>query len=232
MCSFLLGTSLHTKPDTMIPKARIIIIYDQKINGEGLQALFSAEAEWEVIDLFENKGGMINGIAQSKPHLVVIENSSVKMNWVPLIQAIKESSPETKIVILTSHKAGKFIQRTFRAGAEGYVLKGSGYAELRMAIKLILAGTYFFSPAIARRIIRKYLKRNNEIIKTTWRSLTPREREILKLLMKGWSNQEISAHLSISINTAIKHRANIMAKLEVHRISDLVGLAKDSASEN
>ncbi len=212
----------------MRSKARIAIIYDQKINGEGLKALLSSRPDWEVIGEVKNQGERIDLLEKSNPHLVLIDHSSRKMNWIPLIQSIKKVATTVKIIVLTEHKIGRYIQATFEAGAEGYAIKDSGYSELQMAIKAILMGNYFFSPAISNRVIQKYLLRKGErVTELSPASLTDRERAVLKLIVGGYNNREISAYLGISINTVIKHRANIMSKFEVHKTSDLISIAKD-----
>ena len=149
-----------------------------------------------------------------------------KMNGMEAIREFKKRSPRTRILVLTVHDAEEYILETFKAGADGYVLKDSTHHELVMAIKNVLTGKSYLSPGIAETVLEGYLEGRKTLKpRSSWETLTRREREILKLIAEGYKNKEISKELSISVKTVEKHRANIMTKLNLHTATGLTALA-------
>jgi DNA-binding NarL/FixJ family response regulator len=149
-----------------------------------------------------------------------------RMNGMEAIREIKRGSKETKILVLTMHRTDEYIVATLKAGADGYVLKDATHGELMVAIRNVLAGRRYISPAISEQVIEGYLegKKSSKPL-TTWETLTQREREILKLIAEGHRNKKIADYLCISVKTVEKHRANLMQKLDLHSISALTALA-------
>jgi DNA-binding NarL/FixJ family response regulator len=127
---------------------------------------------------------------------------------------------------LTVHKAEEYVLSALQAGADGYALKDATQAELVTAIRSVLAGKRYLSPGVSEQVIEGYLagKRGGEP-KSTWASVTRREREVLKLIAEGYKNKEIAEVLCISAKTVEKHRSNIMEKLDLHNVSDLTAYA-------
>jgi DNA-binding NarL/FixJ family response regulator len=132
------------------------------------------------------------------------------------IRVIKRRDPKTKILIHTVHESEKHIRTAFKAGADGYILKGDPYTDLLIAIRQVLQGNKYLSPGICSSVLRQYLTGS---LSTEPGSplalLTNREKEILKLIAEGLKNKEMATHLSISIKTVEKHRANIRKKLNL-----------------
>jgi DNA-binding NarL/FixJ family response regulator len=127
---------------------------------------------------------------------------------------------------LTVHRAEEYILATFRAGADGYLLKDSTQAELLMAVKKVLSGTHYISPEISEKVIEGYIEGKKSLkSRTSWETLTQREREILKMIAEGYRNKEIAEDLCISVKTVEKHRANLMEKLDLHSIQALTAFA-------
>jgi DNA-binding NarL/FixJ family response regulator len=148
------------------------------------------------------------------------------MNGMEAIKEIKRQSPKTKVLVLTVHKAEEYILATFRAGANGYLLKDSTHAELVMAVKKVLSGKQYISPEISEKVIEGYLEGKKTLkTQTSWETLTQREREILKLIAEGYKIKEIAEDLCISVKTVEKHRANLMEKLDLHSIQALTAFA-------
>jgi two-component system, NarL family, response regulator NreC len=142
------------------------------------------------------------------------------------IREIKKRSPDTRILVLTVHKADEYIVATLQAGANGYVLKDSTHTELKIAIKNVFDGKFYISPGISAKVIEGFLENKSpQKAATPWDSLTARERGILKLIAEGYKNKEIADFLCISVKTVEKHRANLMQKLDLHSVSALTTLA-------
>jgi two-component system response regulator NreC len=165
-------------------------------------------------------------VDELKPDLLITDLSMPRMSGVEAIKAIKKRSPKTKILVLTVHKNEEYIQATLQAGAEGYLLKDSSYAELVLAVEHVLSGRRYVSPGISDKIVAGYLEGRTPLNEgTAWDALTTREREILKLIAEGYKNKEIAKDLCISIKTVEKHRSNLMEKLDLHNVQALTAYA-------
>jgi two-component system response regulator NreC len=210
----------------MKEKHRVVIAEDYTILREGLKALLSSDPIFEIVGEAADGREAIQCVERLKPALVLMDLSMPRMNGMDAIREIKRRSSATKILVLTVHKAEEYILSTLKAGADGYVLKDSNQAELMMAIKSVLSGKHFISPAISEKVIDGYLD-GRKILKTrtSWDTLTHREREILKLIAEGYKNKKIADLLCISVKTVEKHRANLMQKLDLHNTSALTTLA-------
>jgi DNA-binding NarL/FixJ family response regulator len=148
------------------------------------------------------------------------------MNGMEAIREIKKQSPKTKILVLTVHKTEEYILATLKAGADGYLLKDSTHTELMMAIKNVISGKHYISPGISEKVIEGYVEGKKTLKpRTSWETLTQREREILKLIAEGYRNKEIADDLCISVKTVEKHRANLMEKLNLHNVQALTAYA-------
>ena len=142
------------------------------------------------------------------------------------IREIRRLSKEVRILVLTVHKSEEYILATFKAGADGYVLKEATHEELLMAIKSVLKGKSYISPEISEKVLEGYLEGRKRLkSQTSWETLTSREREILKLIAEGYKNKEIAQELCISVKTVEKHRSNLMEKLNLHNVQALTAFA-------
>ncbi len=210
----------------MSRKSRIVIAEDYTILREGLRSLLSSSPEFEIVGEAEDGRKAIEWVQKTKPDLILMDLSMPRMNGMEAIREIKRGSKETKILVLTMHRTEEYIVATLKAGADGYVLKDATHSELIMAIRNVLGGRRYISPAISEQVIEGYLegKKTSKPL-TTWETLTQREREILKLIAEGHRNKKIADYLCISVKTVEKHRANLMNKLNLHSISALTALA-------
>jgi DNA-binding NarL/FixJ family response regulator len=148
------------------------------------------------------------------------------MSGIEAIREIKKKSPGTKILVLTIHNTEEYILATLKAGADGYALKDSTQGELLMAVKRVLQGKRYLSPGISEQVIDGYLEGRKDLRpRTSWDTLTGREREILKLIAEGYKSKQIAEYLCISPKTVEKHRSNLMQKLNLHSSPALTALA-------
>ena len=210
----------------MSSKYRIVIAEDHTILREGLRSLLSSHPEFEIVGEAEDGREAIQCVEKFKPDLILTDLSMPRMNGMEAIREIKRGSPDTKILVLTVHKTEEYILATLQAGANGYILKDSTHAELMLAIKHVLSGKHYISPEISDKVIEGYLEGRKTLkVKSSWETLTQREREILKLIAEGYKNKEIADYLCISVKTVEKHRANLMEKLNLHSIQALTAFA-------
>lgn len=208
-------------------KYRIVIVEDHRILREGLRALLASNSDMEVAGEAENGIEAIRSVTRLKPDLVLMDISMPRMDGLDAIREIKSISPETKILVLTVHKAEEYVFSGLKAGANGYLLKDSTYAELKVAVDHILKGNTYLSPSISEMLITSYLDGGNPAVnpESSLDSLTQRERQILKLVAEGNKNKEIATLLCISVKTVEKHRANLMKKLDLHNASEMTAFA-------
>jgi len=210
----------------MAKKHRIVIAEDHTIVRDGLRALLELDPEFEVAGEASDGLEVIKCVEKLRPDLVLMDLSMPRMDGMEAIREIKNRIPETKILVLTVHETQEFVLATFRAGANGYVLKEASHAELMMAIKTVLAGRCYISPAISDRVIEGYLEGKKGVaVESSWDTLSSREREILKLVAEGYKNKEIADFLCISVRTAERHRYNLMKKLNLRGVSAVTAFA-------
>lgn len=210
----------------MEEKIRVVIVEDHPIFREGLRVLLSATLNFEVVGEAEDGVAAVQCVEEFAPGLILMDLSLPKMSGVEAITKIKEKSQDTKILALTVHMDEEYILAAFQAGADGYVLKDANRAELVTAIEAIMAGKPYLSPSISDKVIKGFLKggkaQSTEPIDA---GLTHRELEVLKLVAEGHTNKMIADRLFISVKTVERHRANLMAKLDLHTPQALTAYA-------
>ena len=212
----------------MKEKQRIVIAEDHTILREGLRALLSSNPNFDIVGEAEDGQNAIRCVEKLKPHLILMDLSMPRMDGMEAIREIKRRCPETKILALTVHKTEEYILATLQAGADGYVLKDATHTELLMAINSVLLGKSYLSPEVSEKVIEGYLEGRKTLkSSSSWDTLTPREREVLKLIGEGYKNKEIADYLCISVKTVEKHRANLMKKLDLHNASALTAFAME-----
>jgi DNA-binding NarL/FixJ family response regulator len=210
----------------MKQKKRIVIAEDHKILREGLRALLGGEQDLEVIGEAEDGIEAIRCVETLGPDLVLMDLSMPKMNGISAIKEISRRFPETKMLVLTVHASEDYLMETLRSGAHGYCLKDASHAELMGAIRTVLSGRPYLSPAVSEKVLAGYLgERRSPNAESSWDMITPREKVVLKLVGEGYRNKQIADYLYISVKTVEKHRSNLMRKLGVHTASALTAYA-------
>jgi DNA-binding NarL/FixJ family response regulator len=205
---------------------KIIIAEDHRMFREGLKAMLEAKGGFEIVAEAEDGLEAIRLAIRKKPDLLLLDLSMPRLGGISAVKDIKGQVPEVKILILTIHESDQYILEAFDAGADGYCIKDATREELLIAIQSVLEGKVYISPGIADNVMEGYLEGRKKLkTKTTWDTLTQREREVLKLLAEGYLNKEIADLLNISVKTVEKHRANIMNKLEMHNVAALTAYA-------
>jgi len=205
---------------------RILIADDHEIVRRGLRSLLEGQAGWQVVGEAITGRDALDRVANLKPDIVVMDISMPEMNGLEATRQILKALPKTEILILTMHESEQVVREVLEAGARGYVLKSDAGRSLVAAVDSLRQHRPFFTSRVAEIVLDGYLHGRGEAVHDSPRSrLTPRERQVLQLLAEGKSNKEISGALGISVKTAEAHRSNIMRKLDLHSISDLVRYA-------
>jgi DNA-binding NarL/FixJ family response regulator len=207
-------------------KQRILLADDHAVLRAGIRTLLDLEADMEVIGEAEDGLQAIAQANKLQPDLVVIDLSMPLMNGTDAIRQIKTRHPDMKVIVMTVHKSDEYVRTALDAGANGYLLKDDSHHDLLTAIRSVALGGTYLSPKVCGKVVRGYLV--NDAVGGVGLSsdmLTEREREVVKLVAEGYKNREIAEHLSLSIKTVEKHRANIMRKLDLHSASELTAYA-------
>ena len=207
-------------------KKKVVIAEDHKLFREGLKSMLSARNDLKVVDEAQDGLEAIRCVKRNKPDLLLLDLSMPRLSGISVMRDIKNQFPGVKILALTIHESDQYVLEAFEAGADGYCIKDAGRNELMVAIDSVLEGKTYISPGIADNVMEGYLEESKRLkTKTTWDTITQREREVLKLLAEGYLNKEIAEFLHISVKTVEKHRANIMNKLDLHNASALTAYA-------
>jgi two-component system response regulator NreC len=205
--------------------ARVVIADDHAIVRGGLRALIHDEIGLELIG--EAAGGYeaIELVEKDQPDVLVLDISMPDLDGISVTRRLKQNYPNLQILILTLHEDEAMLKEAIKAGASGYILKRAAESELISAIQIILRGDMYVDPSMLRSLLGepKPVPAQQE---TPVESLTPRETEILRLIVEGYTNRQIAEHLNISIRTVEGHRANISDKLGLHSRLELVRYAR------
>ncbi|MBI2060839.1 MAG: response regulator transcription factor [Nitrospirae bacterium] len=202
----------------------VLLADDHTIVRQGLRALLQAEPDIDVVGEAEDGRSAFRRVQEIQPDVVVMDIAMRKLGGIEAVRRIRRQSPRIKILILSMYADDEYVRQATEAGASGYLVKGSPAAELVTAIREVVKGNVFFSPAISSLLVEDLINHSHEgTDDPTHRKLTPREREVLQLIAEGLSNKEIAKELSISVKTVEKHRQRIMDKLNIHSV---VGLTR------
>ena len=209
---------------------KVLLVEDHAIVRQGIKALLDEEPDITIVgEAGDGSEGLL--LAQKlKPDIVLMDVSLPTLDGIEVTHQICERLPQVRVLMLSMHDNEEYVFRALQAGACGYVLKQSTSTELVLALRAVAAGSPFLSPDISQILIGDYLRRaeTREDTEEALDILTPRERQVLQLITKGFNNRQIAEKLQISIKTVETHRGNMMRKLDVHDRAGLVKFAIDS----
>jgi two-component system, NarL family, response regulator NreC len=201
---------------------RVLIVDDHAVVRSGLRLLIEREEGLTPVDEAANVSEAIYRMIEHKPDVLLIDVTMPGESGIEAIPRLRESSPATKVVVLSMHDDPRYVRDAFAAGASGYVLKEAADAELVAAIRHVAAGGSYVNPALGARMVVAEAKKQASADADP---LSKREREVLRLLALGHTNQEIAKTLHISVRTAETHRAHVMQKLGFSSRAELVRYA-------
>jgi two-component system response regulator NreC len=207
-------------------RIRVLMVDDHAILREGLRALLSYYEDVEVVGEAQDGGEAVARAGELLPDVVLMDIAMPGMNGLEATRLIRQQYPQVRVLILTQHEDPQYVVPLLQAGASGFVTKRALGTDLINALRVVARGETFLFPTAATTVVEE-IRRRNENPETTPDSLTPRELEILNLIVAGETNSQIAAALSISVKTVEWHRANLMSKLDVHSIADLVRYAME-----
>jgi DNA-binding NarL/FixJ family response regulator len=206
-------------------KIRIVLADDHEIVREGLRHLLVTEPGFEVVGEAADGRNVVRVAQELQPDLIIMDVGMPHLNGIEATRLLRTKVPYAKILTLSMHATHDTIVEVLKAGASGYVLKEAAFKELIFAIKAVMTNQTYLSPAIADVILRDYLPRVGESTDAAQPHLSPREREILLLLTEGKTTKEIAQHLDINPKTVDRHRQQLMDKLGVRSLAELMKYA-------
>jgi len=205
---------------------KVFLADDHAVVRDGLRALLEAQAEITVVGDATNGRKAVDQVRKLRPDVVVMDIAMPELNGIEATQQIRESCPSTQVVILSMHSSPEHVFRALQAGARGYLIKESAGKEVALAVRALHAGRRYFSQQITDTVIDDYLhQRQFSSDQSPLGSLSPREREVLQLVVEGKSSAETANTLYLSIKTVETYRSRIMEKLGIHNLPSLVKFA-------
>ncbi|RJR35217.1 MAG: DNA-binding response regulator [Deltaproteobacteria bacterium] len=197
----------------------IILADDHVIFRRGIRKIIQEVADFKVVGEAGDGLELLELLKDIRPDLIILDISMPHLRGLEATEEIKKQYPRVKVLLLTMHKKKSFVQLGLQAGADGFLLKEDADSELFRAIGIIRQGNIYLSPLLAN------IMRDLALLEPETEKLTRREREILKLLAEGKKSREIAALLYISLPTVRSHRYNIMRKLNLKSLVDMVKYA-------
>ncbi len=207
---------------------RILVADDHDLMRRGLRSMLETHSGWEICGEAHTGTEALNKAKELKPHVAILDISMPEMDGLEAARHIRKHSPKTEILVLSMHYSDQLIREILEAGIRGYVVKSDSDRDLVLAVEALANHRPFFTPHATELMLTNLATSTTALANgsgTLKERLTTREREIIRLISQGSSSKQVATMLGISVKTADTHRANIMRKLQVHTVSELVRYA-------
>lgn len=205
---------------------RVALADDHRLVRDGLRALLEAEGRYEVVAEADDGLQVVPLVEKERPDVLLLDLMMPGLHGLDVIDQLARRAPATRVIVLSMHSDEAYVVRALRSGATGYVLKDAPGSELLHAIEEVRQGRRYLSSHVSQRAIDVYLSANEMADDDPYLTLTPREKEVLHLAAEGSTNTQIAHRLSISPRTVEVHRGNLMRKLGLRNVEQLVTFAR------
>ncbi len=203
-------------------KIKILVVDDHAIMRDGIRALLGLQDDIEIVGEASEGREAIEKVHELMPDVIVMDIAMPGMDGLEASRRIRKKYPKVKVLVLTQHDNKEYILSAIKAGVAGYVPKRALGEELVSAIRAVNRGDSFLYPSAAAALIEDY-RQQAEV--EPYDRLTPREREILKLIAEGHTSRAIADMLFIGLKTVLGHRTKVMEKLDIHNRTELIKYA-------
>lgn len=202
---------------------RVLLADDHALVRAGMRSLLRDIPGVEVVGEAADGAEALAVAARERPDAVLLDIAMKGMSGLEAAARFREQHPDIKVIILSMHASEEYVLQALRAGAAAYLIKDSATAELELALKSVMRGETYLSPAISRQVVEGYVRRMGA--GGAEDPLTPRQREVLKGIAEGRSTKEIAFSLGLSVKTVETHRAQVMERLGIRDVAGLVRYA-------
>lgn len=206
-------------------RIKVLIADDHAIVREGIRMILALHEDIEVVGEAADGREAIEQVEKLSPDVVLMDIAMPGLGGLEATLEITKRNPQSKILVLTQYDNTEYIYRFLKAGAAGYVLKKAVGSELVSAIRSVFQGKSFIDPSVADRVIKGFLEKPEAGDEANYDGLSDREKQVLKLIAEGYTNQQIADALYLSIKTVMTHRTNLMEKLGIHNRTELIKYA-------
>jgi DNA-binding NarL/FixJ family response regulator len=202
---------------------RVVLVDDHALVRAGMRSLLGSMAQVEVVGEASSGDEALALARTLQPDVVLMDIAMKGMTGLEAATRMREACPRARVIILSMHSGEEYVLQALRAGAVGYLLKDAATGELELALRSVMRGESWFSPAVSRQVVEGYVQRVGG--ETVADVLTARQREVLRLVAGGKSTKEIAFDLNLSVKTVETHRAQIMERLGIRDVAGLVRYA-------
>lgn len=210
----------------MATRIKVLIADDHPLLRAGVASLLMKERDIQIVAEVDNGRAAIQKTKELAPDIVLMDITMPDMDGFDATNKIAHGGGKTRVLVLTHHEHEEYVKRIMRAGASGYILKSAVSEELIKGIRAVNSGEQFFTHEVSRIMVESYVRHvSGKAAQQSSVVLTNREREILRRIAEGKTNQQIANQLNISVRTVEFHRANISAKIGAHGTASLVKFA-------
>jgi DNA-binding NarL/FixJ family response regulator len=204
-------------------RTRVLLADDHRLMRSGLRLVIEQNPRFAVVGEADDGRQAVTMTAELRPDVVVMDIGMPNLNGIEAARQITEANPAVAVVMLSMHSDEGYVLRALKSGARAYLLKDSAEADLSRAIEVVTEGKSFFSPAVSKLLLDDYVRKMQRAgTEDSYDLLSPREREILQLVAEGRSSKEIAGALNLSVYTVETHRSNLMQKLNLRGIPELI----------
>ncbi len=207
-------------------KIKCLLVDDHTLLRQGVRRLLEGEPDFEVVGESPDAGDAVEKARELRPDVVLMDIGMPGLSSFEAVRQIRKNRPETRLLFLTMHDDEDYLVQGLEAGAAGYVLKDTPAAQLFTAVRDVHKGGKYLSPQVLGKLVEDFRARARDFkMRPRFSTLTPREREILKLLAEANSVKDIAVLLGLSVKTVEAHKFNLMRKLDIHNKIQLVTYA-------
>jgi DNA-binding NarL/FixJ family response regulator len=203
----------------------VVLADDHRILREGLAALMSREPDLDLVATAEDGPSMLRQVRTHMPHVLVTDLSMPGLNGIDAVQRLRAELPQVQVLCLSVHDEDRLVLAMIEAGASGYVLKDGSFDELALALRQVMLGRIYISPALSGVMVREMRRRKTGPAMVESPTLTARERQLVQLFSEGYTTNEIAEQLHVSPKTVATHRENVLHKLQLRGVAELTRYA-------